>query len=62
MHFTVAMSVKEYKELNSHQFEYTDEAIRRKLVNKYNAYYRHWRDLNFLVALLAMIGLFLAIR
>ena len=41
--------------------ENKDDTIRRKLIQKYNKYYRHWQDLNLLVALFAMIGLALAI-
>ena len=38
-------------------FEYNDDAIRKRLVKKYNLYYGHWKDLNLLVAVFAMIGL-----
>jgi hypothetical protein len=31
--------------------------IRNKLVKRYNKYYAHWKDVNVLVAVLAMIGL-----
>ena len=41
--------------------EGSDENIRRKLVQKYNSYYRHWMDFNFIVALFALVGLFLSI-
>ena len=41
--------------------EGSDENIHRKLVQKYNSYYRHWMDFNFIVALFALVGLFLSI-
>ena len=49
------------KLLTSSMMENSDEYIRRKLIDKYNAYYRHWQDLNMLVALFAMIGMTLCI-
>ena len=39
--------------------ENSDDYIRRKLMEKYNLYYRHWKDLNILVAIFAIIGLIL---
>jgi len=36
--------------------------IRNKLVKRYNKYYAYWKDLNLLVAFLAMIGLIIEIR
>lgn len=41
--------------------ENSDDYIRRKLIEKYNKYYRHWQDLNLLVALFALIGLLLCV-
>ena len=41
--------------------ENSDDYIRRKLIEKYNTYYRHWQDLNLLVALFALIGLLLCV-
>ena len=41
--------------------ENNDDYIRRKLIEKYNAYYRHWKDFNLLIAVFAIIGLVLAI-
>ena len=41
--------------------ENTDDAIRRKLIEKYTKYYRYWVDFNILVAVLAGLGLVLAL-
>ena len=41
--------------------ENSDDYIRRKLVEGYNSYYRHWQDMNLLVAFFAIVGLLLAI-
>ena len=57
----VHLSVQDYRKLNEVVEDNTDETIRRKLVSKYNNYYRLWQDFNLLVGLFAMIGLILAI-
>jgi len=41
--------------------ENSDDTVRRKLVAKFNNYFRHWQDLNMLVALFAMVGLILSV-
>lgn len=41
--------------------ENTDDAIRRRLIEKYTKYYRYWVDFNILVAVLAGLGLGLAL-
>ena len=55
------MPVKDQQTLDKLLFENKDDTIRRKLIEKYNKYYRHWQDLNLLVALFAMIGIALSI-
>lgn len=57
----VHLSVQDYRKLNEVVEDNTDETIRRKLVSKYNNYYRLWQDFNLLVGLFAMISLILAI-
>lgn len=51
------MDPKDQALLDKSLFENQDDTIRRSLISKYNTYYRHWQDLNLLVALFAMIGL-----
>ena len=41
--------------------ENNDDYIRRQLIKKYNLFYRHWKDLNLLVALFAITGLILSL-
>ena len=41
--------------------ENTDETIRRKLIEKYTKYYRHWKDFNILIAVLALLGIILGL-
>ena len=55
------MDPKELKVLQDISNENNDDQIRRHLIDKYNSYYRHWKDLNILVALFALITLFLSI-
>ena len=55
------MSPKDQAVLDKALSENTDETLRRNLVRKYNAYYRHWKDTNILIAVFAMIGLLLAV-
>lgn len=55
------MDPKQQKILDDLIVENNDDHIRRKLIEKYNAYYRHWQDLNWLVAIFACIALFLSI-
>ena len=54
------MNKEERKILSEMLSENNDDTVRRKLINKYNVYYRLWQDFVLLVALLAMIGLGLA--
>lgn len=39
-----------------------NDAIRRKLIMKYQNFYKHWVDMNMVVALLAAVSLLVAIR
>ena len=55
------MPASQQKILDENLTENNDEFIRRKLIEKYNNYYRHWLDLNLLVCLFATAGLFMAI-
>ena len=57
--FSTKITQKEHNLLNQYLTENSDDTIRRKLVQKYNTYYRHWKDLNYIVALFAMVGLVL---
>ena len=57
----VHLSTQDYRKLNDVVSDNNDDTIRRKLVSKYNNYYRLWQDFNLLVGLFAMIGLILAI-
>ena len=54
---SMQMDPKDQALLDKSLFENQDDTIRRSLISKYNTYYRHWQDLNLLVALFAMIGL-----
>jgi hypothetical protein len=38
------------------------QATRNKLAKRYNKYYAHWKDLNVLVAFLAILGLIIEFR
>lgn len=38
------------------------QVVRNKLVKRYNKYYAHWKDLNVLVAFLAILGLIIEFR
>jgi len=40
---------------------YQIEKIRNDLIDKYNNHYHHWKDFNWLVTFLAMLGLALSI-
>ena len=58
---TMAMPKEEQIMLSKLLQENTDDSIRCHLVQKYNKYYRHWQDLNILVAVFAVASLILAI-
>ena len=53
----VNMDVRDQATLNKFVWENSDQAVRRKLIKKYNLYFKHWQDYNLLVASLAMTGL-----
>ena len=55
------MDRREQRILDEMIVENNDDHIRRKLVEKYNAYYRHWQDYTIMVAVFAIISLFLGI-
>ena len=55
------MAPQEQALLDQHLVDTADETIRRKIVDKYNNYYRHWWDLNLVIALFATTSLVLAI-
>ena len=54
------MQPKDEKVLERHLTDNSDDTIRRKLIDKYNMYFRLWKDFNGLVAIFAIIGLALA--
>lgn len=58
---SLVMDPREQKILDEMLIENNDDYIRRKLIQKYNAYYRHWTDFTILTAIFAVIALFLAI-
>eukprot|EP00354_Favella_ehrenbergii_P012550 CAMPEP_0170454584 /NCGR_PEP_ID=MMETSP0123-20130129/2787_1 /TAXON_ID=182087 /ORGANISM="Favella ehrenbergii, Strain Fehren 1" /LENGTH=76 /DNA_ID=CAMNT_0010717345 /DNA_START=126 /DNA_END=356 /DNA_ORIENTATION=+ len=58
---TLKISQKDHKLLNEMITDNSDDTIRRKLVAKYNNYYRLWQDFNILVAFFALISLALAV-
>ena len=57
----MSMKNSEYRMLNEVVADNNDDSVRRKLVSKYNNYYRLWQDFTLLVALFAIIGLVLAV-
>ena len=58
---SLVMDPKEQKILDEMLVENNDDYIRRKLIEKYNSYYRHWTDFTILAAVFALIALFLSI-
>lgn len=59
LRLSLSMSPADQALLTSQLMENSDDYIRRKLITKYNSYYRHWKDLNILVAIFALTGLFM---
>ena len=55
------LNMKDEKLLRDILQENSDETIRRKLIEKYTKFYRHWKDFNVLIAVLAGLGLILGL-
>ena len=55
------MGMKDQATLNKFLWENSDTMIRRKLLKKYNLYYRYWIDYSVLSSIFAMIGLLMAV-
>lgn len=40
----------------------SNDRIRTYLIEKYNAYYKHWKDANILCAVYALLGLYISVH